>query len=209
MANIFLTSSLSLVAADLAKHIDKNTKKLLFITTASENDTDDKWWLIADRKAMTDLGYELEDYTITNKTAAEVTQKLTEVDGLIMEGGNTFYLLQQIQQSKSANIFKQFVKSGKYYIGSSAGSMVAGPDIYTSREKSELAEAPLLDRFEALGITDINIQPHWGSDHFRESYLNEVVPNLYTPNQKIILLTDTQYIIIENQNIQIVDVNKN
>ena len=209
MPNIFLTSSLSLVATDLAKHIDKNTKKFLFITTASENDTDDKLWLIADRKAMTDLGYTLEDYTITNKTAAEVTQKLTEVDGLIMEGGNTFYLLQQIQQSKSADIFKQFVKSGKYYIGSSAGSKVAGSDIYTSREKSELAEAPLLDRFEALGITDINIQPHWGSDHFREYYLNEVVPNLYTPNQKIILLTDTQYIIIENQNIQIVDVNKN
>lgn len=209
MSNIFLTSSLSLVATDLAKHIDKDVKKFLFITTASENDTDDKWWQRADRKAMTDLGYTLEDYTVTGKAADEVTQKLSEFDGIIMEGGNTLYLLQQIQQSKSAKLFKKFVENGKCYIGSSAGSMIAGPDIYASREKDELAEAPLLDGFEALGITDIVIQPHWGSDHFRETYLNEVVTNLYTPNHKIILLSDSQYVIINGQNIQIMDVAKN
>ena len=180
MPNIFLTSSLGLVAADLAKHIDKDVKKFLFITTASENDTDDKWWQTADRKAMTDLGYTLEDYTVTGKAADEVAEKLAEFDGIIMEGGNTFYLLQQIQQSKSAKIIKKFIENGKCYIGSSAGSMVAGPDIYASREEAELAEAPLIDGFEGLGITDICIQPHWGSDHFRETYLGEVVANLYT-----------------------------
>lgn len=109
MANIFLTSSLQTVAKDLAKHINKDVKKFLFITTASEVEEavgeesakpkSEPEWLRFDREAMINLGYDAEDYTVTGKTNEEVSNKLAEVDGIIMAGGNTFYLLEKVYES--------------------------------------------------------------------------------------------------------------
>lgn len=195
MANIFLTSSLQTVAKDLAKHLDSKVKKFLFITTASEIEEGDKTWLTKDRDSMTDLGYELEDYTLTDKTKFQVAEALQKVDGIVMAGGNTFYLLWKIQQSGSAKLIKKFVENGVVYIGSSAGSMVAGPDLYVTREKKELDPVPEIKDFKGLGITDLMIQPHWGSEHFKESYLNEIMKHSYIPGYKQILLSDNQYVV--------------
>lgn len=213
MNNIFLTSSLQTVARDLTKHLDSSQspersrrEKFLFITTASEIEKGDKWWLRADRSSMTNLGYQLEDFTFTDKTEEQVAQALTKVDGIIMAGGNTFYLLWKIQQSDSSDLIKKFVKVGGVYIGSSAGSMVAGPDIYATREKKELDEVPEMKDFKGLAITDLMIQPHWGSKHFKDSYLNEIMHHSYVPDYKQILLTDSQYVIdLGNKNYEIID----
>lgn len=195
MQNIFLTSSLQTVAKDLAKHLSSKSKKFLFITTASELETGDLWWLHADRKSMTDLGYELTDFTLTNKTKEEVKEALSNVDGIIMAGGNTFYLLWKIQQTDSAYLIREFVKEDKVYIGSSAGSMVAGPDLYTTREKAELDNVPGIKDFKGLAITDLMVQPHWGSESFKDSHLNETLRHSYITGFKQILLTDSQYVI--------------
>lgn len=195
MANIFLTSSLQTVAKDLAKHLDLKIKKFLFITTASEIEEGDKWWLRADKSSMTDLGYELEDYTLTDKTKDEVAKALEKVDGIIMAGGNTFYLLWKIQQSDSVELIREFVENGGVYIGSSAGSIVAGPDIYVTREKKEIDAIPEIKDFKGLGITDLLVQPHWGSESFRNSYLNEIMSHSYIRGYKQILLSDDQYAI--------------
>jgi len=195
MKNIFLTSSLQNVANDLAKHLDHKFKRFLFITTASEIEEGDKTWLQKDRDSMTDLGYELEDYTLSGKTKFQVAEALQKVDGIVMAGGNTFYLLWKIQQAESAELIKKFVENGGVYIGSSAGSMVAGADIYVTREKAELDPVPEIKDFKGLGITDLMIQPHWGSEYFKESYLNEIMKHSYVPGYKQILLSDNQYVI--------------
>jgi peptidase E len=72
--------------------------------------------------------------------------------------------------------------------------MVAGPDLYATREKKELDPVPEIKDFKGLGITDIMIQPHWGSEHFKESYLNEIMRHSYIPGFKQILLSDNQYV---------------
>ena len=208
MANIFLTSSLQTVAKHLAKHIDKSAKKFLFITTASETEEGAKEWLALDRDSMTDLGYELEDFTVTGKTKEQIADKLDEADGLVMAGGNTIYLLQQLQQTNSVELFRQFALNGKCYIGSSAGSLVAGPDVYAAREDKEMAEAPKIQGFDGLKLTDIVIQPHWGSDSFKDAYLNEIMAHSYTPEYKMILLPDNQYVIVDDGATQIIDITK-
>lgn len=208
MANIFLTSSLDSVAKHLSKNIDPSAKKFLFITTASEVEKGAKKWLAFDRNSMTDLGYELEDFTVTGKTKTEVEKDLGKADGVVMAGGNTIYLLQQIQKSDSIELFQQFVKSGKVYIGSSAGSLVAGPDIYAARENKEMAKAPGIKDFNGLCLTDIVVQPHWGSDIFKDSYLNEIMAHSYVPDYKMVLLSDNQYVIVEGESVKIVDVRK-
>ena len=207
MKNIFLTSSLQTVAKDLAKNFDPKVKKFLFITTASEIEKGDKSWLQKDRDSMVDLGYDLKDFTLTNKNQKQVEESLTKVDGIIMAGGNTFYLLWKIQQSGSATLIKKFVENGGVYIGSSAGSMVAGPDINITREKKELDPVPEIKDFKGLGITDLMIQPHWGSEYFKESYLDEIMKHSYQTGFKQILLTDSQYVIdLGDEKYQIIDI---
>lgn len=208
MSNIFLTSSLQTVAKDLTKHLDSSVKKFLFVTTASELEKGDKRWLRADKNSMTNLGYELEDFTLTGKSKEIVKDKLSKVDGIIMAGGNTFYLLWKIQQSDSAGLIKQFVKSGGIYIGSSAGSMVVGPDVYITQEKKEQDVVPDIKDFKGLGITDLVIQPHWGSESFRKSYLNEIMKHSYTIGFKQVLLTDDQYVIDDGRSFKIININK-
>lgn len=208
MKNIFLTSSLQTVAKDLSKHLDKKVKKFLFITTASEAEEGSLEWLDLDRSSMAELVFELEDYTVTGKNEDEVQQKLAEVDGIIMAGGNTFYLLQELQKSKSIEIIKKFVADGGIYIGSSAGSIVAGPDIWPVKRLDVVEKAPEIKGYKGIGLTDIVAFCHWGSDYFKDAYLRERMHDNYNTDHKIILLTDNQYLIIDNKNFKLIDIKK-
>jgi len=205
--NLFLTSSLATVAKDLSSHLDKSVKTFLFVITALEVKEKDLSWRDDDRKSLTKLGYKLEDYSVTHKSSDEIKDKLSEVDGIIMEGGNTFYLLQQIQLSKSAVVFREFVKNGGVYIGSSAGSIVAGPDIYPVRRLDNLKDAPNIKGYKGLCLTDIVILPHWGSPYFKSRYMTRWQQN-YNLEHKIVPLTDNQYLVFEKDNYRIVDVKK-
>ncbi|MCX6809586.1 MAG: Type 1 glutamine amidotransferase-like domain-containing protein [Candidatus Berkelbacteria bacterium] len=208
MQNLFLTSSIQTVAKDVAKRLDKSVKKFLFIITASEVETGDKEWLRLDRQGVVDAGYNVEDYSISGKTLAQIVGKLAEVDGVVMAGGNTFYLLQELQQTKSMNLFRKFVSDGKVYIGSSAGSIVAGPDIYPVRRLDKISRAPKLKGYKGLTLTDVVIFPHWGSDHFQDAYLRQRMHDNYNLDHKLVLLTDNQYLIVDGKNLQFVDVEK-
>ncbi len=209
MANLFLKSSLKTVARDLAKHhLNKEVERFLFVLTASETEEGSEWWLQLERDSMTELGYELEDYTVTGKQKEEVARKLDEVDGVVMAGGNTFFLLQEIQLSASAELLRQFVKNGGVYIGSSAGSIVAGPDIYPVKCLDVVEKAPRIAGYEGLALVDFVAFCHWGSDYFRDAYLRERMYDNYNLDHKIILLTDNQYMVVEKQYYRVVDVEK-
>ena len=69
-----------------------------------------------------------------------------------MSGGNTIHLLQQLRKTDSFNFIKDQVNAGKTYIGTSAGSIIAGPKlpIYL-----EAAEAITLDNYDAFGFINI------------------------------------------------------
>lgn len=206
MAKIFLTSSLQSVAKNLITHLPKDAMKFLFIITASEVEEGSKEWLQLDRDSMTNLGYELEDYSVTDQTKDEIEEKLKSADGIVMAGGNTFFLIQQLQKSNSIEIFQQFVKNGGIYIGSSAGSVAAGPSIYNTRYLDALEKAPNINGYDGLNLTDISVLPHWGSESFKERYMNERLKQNYNTDQKIVLLNDYQYLIVDDSNVQIIDV---
>jgi len=48
---------------------------------------------------------------------------------MYMCGGNTTYLLQQMQETGAFDLIVERVHGGKPYIGTSAGSIIAGPKI--------------------------------------------------------------------------------
>jgi len=210
MTKIFLTSSVHLVARDIAKKLGgAKNKKLLYVYTASELKLGEPWQK-TDRQSLVKAGFEVIDYTITGKSAATIKKDVKSIDIIYFCGGNTFYLLQQIQLTKSASVFRNAVKAGKIYIGTSAGSIVAGPDIYPSYRLDNAKQAPKIKGYKGLSIVDFVIFPHWGSLHFKSRYLNHRLAfNYHTKNKFILLLlNDYQYIQVEDDWSRMVDIRK-
>ena len=199
MKQLFLTSNVSEVALHLKKYLtDPAETRLAFIMTAAEAEPGDKAWLNTDREALTNLGFSVFDYSITGKNEGQLRTDLLPADALFVSGGNTFYLLEKIQQSGFKKVVHDFIKQGKPYIGSSAGSVVAGPDIYPAMKLDDANKATGLQGYEGLGLTDVVILPHWGNDHFKDLYLYQRLAVAYKSKHKIILLNDKQYLYVKD-----------
>ena len=125
-----------------------------------------------------------------------------------MSGGNTFYLLQEMQKTGAMQIVRRIVNEGKIYIGTSAGSVVAGPDISAIKNLDSEKAAPELQGYEGLSLIELVVLPHWGSPCFRESYLRQGLNHLYdNPIYKAVLLTDNQYLSCKEDGLfEIIDV---
>ena len=214
MKTLFLTSSVSGVAHDLPRHFPQGTKglRLAFIDTAAEVETGDKTWLKDDRQSLVDVEFVVEDYTYTGKTKNELLSDLTKVDVLYFSGGNTSYALQQLQKCDGVEVVRELIlEKSKPYIGTSAGSIMAGPDISPATRLEKIGKAPELKDFIGLNLVNFVIFPHWGSEHFRKLYVQkyEQFKQAYKEEQHpIVLLSDKQYIYVKDHWFQVVDVSK-
>jgi dipeptidase E len=78
-------------------------------------------------------------------------------EALFVGGGNTFALLKRLRHAGLLEPFRARVRAGMPYIGSSAGSNVAGPRILTTNDWNVVG----LTVFDALGLVPFNINPHY------------------------------------------------
>jgi len=129
MKRLYLASSIDKTAKGIAENIGKKNLKLAFITTAAEVEKPPFDWLENDRNGLVQAGFDLFDYTITGKTKKDFDKDLDGVDVIHVNGGNTFYLLQQSRKTGFYSWIMNAVNKGKIYSGSSAGSIIAGPTI--------------------------------------------------------------------------------
>ncbi len=209
MKKLFLTSSINFVAKDIAKHIKTEGLKLVFVKTAAEVEESEPGWLGDDRKALQDIGFQITDYTVTNKTAGEIEKEISDFDAIFISGGNTFYLLEKFQESGAIKVVNDFVECGKIYLSSSAGSSVAGPDISMAMGFDDENEAPNLKDRNGLGLVDFVVVPHWGADDSKKEYLDQnQMEKLYGSTDKLVLLNNKQYIRVEEDMYQIISVDE-
>jgi len=206
MKHLFLTSSVHAVARDIARRVDLSKgNRLVFIDTAAEPETDDKTWLKNDRQALVDAGFEVKDYTITGKKKAQLVKDLAPFDFIYLSGGHTPYLLLQSQQSGFVSVIQDLIlKKGKIYIGTSAGSIIAGPrlPLYLVEDDDNVH----LEDSRGFGFVNFTVLPHLGSEDFRDKYLNNRMDIVYTLDQvPLLLLTDNQFVHVQDDHIEIVD----
>ena len=206
---IFLASSIHAVAGHIAESIGSPKKnKLTFVYTGAELGGLNRSWVKRDRKALVKAGFQMSDYTLTGKKQQTIKKDLSKTDIILMEGGNTCYLMQQIQQTKSISVIHDLVERGKIYIGCSAGSIVAGSDINAGFYPNKIKDAPKLRGSKGLNLVDFSIIPHWGRADKEQNFLKYRLRHLYKSKNKIILLSDSQYVVVENKNYRIVDIRK-
>jgi dipeptidase E len=80
-----------------------------------------------------------------------------EAEAVFAGGGNTFVLLRELYRTGVLDVLRDRAVGGLPYMGSSAGSNVAGRTIGTTNDMP-IVEPP---SFDGLGLVPFNINPHY------------------------------------------------
>ena len=110
------------------------------------------------------------DYSVESAHDAAVPQKaVEETDAIFIGGGNTFRLLKALQDLDFIEAIRRKVGSGAPYIGSSAGSNVAGPTIKTTKDMPIVQPCS----FDSLGLVSFQISPHYLDPDSNSTHMGE------------------------------------
>ena len=137
-------------------------KRVLFVPFALYDR--DKYALTAQQR-FAKMGYELSSI----HSATTPAHALEETEAVFIGGGNTFRLLKSLYDFELLGPIRERVEAGMPYIGSSAGSNVAGPTIRTTNDMP-IVQPP---SFDALGLVSFQINPHYLDPDVNSKHMGE------------------------------------
>lgn len=131
---------------------------LAFISTAG-NVQKDHAYLEKDRVILKRLGIGTVWEVDISKGESDWMPAIKSSDVIWMEGGNTFYLLNEIRKSGLAESLRSLV-SDKLYVGVSAGSILVTPSIGIALVEPPDDNFLKMEDFIGLGWVDFEVSPH-------------------------------------------------
>jgi dipeptidase E len=99
------------------------------------------------------MGYDLESVHLVK----DAPQAVEDAEAVFIGGGNTFRLLKSLYDFELLLPIRRRVAEGIPFIGSSAGAIVAGPSLKTTKDMP-IVQPP---SFEALDLVSFQISPHY------------------------------------------------
>jgi len=193
---LFLTSNACNVLDKFVELLDCAPADLTvgFIPTAADV-YKNKSFVNDDKNKLKELGFNIVEINIVEKTEKDLQKLIKNVDVIFVSGGNTFYLLDKVIESGFDKVIKAHVKKDKYYIGSSAGSVLAGTSIEPVKLLDDPSKGPNLKSLDGLKLIDKIILPHYGNKKY-ENKFKQILKDYAHLQNKIITLTDNQALII-------------
>ena len=123
---------------------------------------------------------------------------LLNYDLVEMIGGNPYYLLRSIQIHGFQNALREFAEN-RVLIGWSAGALVIGPTLeLIDRYSPEMNEVGLSD-LSALGLTDVQILPHYSRFLSRYEDFEEICARYEREKRcRVVRLNDGEGVLIRD-----------
>ena len=116
-------------------------------------------------------------------------------------GGNTFLLNHRLHLSNIIEYLRKKVTAGLPLIGFSAGTLLCGPNILTSKDMNTV-ESP---HFSGLNVTPFNFSCHYPQDEIGRLEKDEWLSEYHVFHENpIILLADGAYLRMEGKKTQLV-----
>lgn len=167
--------------------------QVVFIPTAALAEAVDmSEYTAGNRQALEGLGFAVVDLELSTATPSEIEQTITQADALFIDGGNTFYLLQELKRTGAYDLVKNHIRAGKLYMGNSAGSIITAPDIGYCAAMEHMGSDKLNGSVDTrgLGAVDFYPVPHVGNPMFDEA-VHTIIAG-YTDRMNLLPLTDQQ-----------------
>ena len=130
-------------------------------------------------------------------TLSEMEAILRRAHVLYIPGGNTFLLAHRLHVSRLMPYLRKKVQAGLPLVAYSAGSILCGPNILTSRDMN-MVETP---HFAGLNLVPFNLNVHYVDDIMRDDWLSDF--HVFQPNP-VILLEDGAYLHVESKKTSLV-----
>ena len=139
-------------------------------------------------------------YTVESAHSVENAQEaIKRADAFFIGGGNTFRLLKALQDLELIEPIRRRVREeGVPYIGSSAGSNVAGPTIKTTKDM------PIVQprSFDAIGLVPFQISPHFqdpdsNSKHMGETQEERIIQFLEENDTPVLGMREGAWVLAE------------
>jgi len=203
MKQLFLCSYFAGVKnlfSDYAK--EKNLeKKVLFIPTAG-NKEDYTAYIDEAQQTFRDLGFEIEILDIASCDRETAQAKIFQSKIIYVSGGNTFYLLQELNKKQLLPLIKEQIRDGLVYIGESAGAIITAKDIDYNKLMDDKTVATEL--FDTAGLGEVNfyILPHYGEEPFTDS--SQKTFEMYKNQLDLMRINNSQAVIVNDKEIKVV-----
>lgn len=129
-------------------------------------------------------------------TQREIENIIRDASLLYIPGGNTFLLNHRLHASGMLPYLKKKVQSGLPVVGFSAGMIVCGPNILTSKDLNAVGTS----HFNGLNATPFNFLAHYPKDAYGQSVLDEWLRDYhFFHDNPVIMVCDDAHIKVDGK----------
>lgn len=176
-------------------------KTVTFIPTAAVPDKLD-FHIKYSKELLGGMGLIVDELEISTATNLEIVNKLENNDYIYVAGGNTFFLLQEMNRSGAGELIKKQINAGKLYIGESAGAILVAPNIEYARDTDNSLVAPNLRAFDALDVIDFYPVPHLEDESLMEG-VKKIIAK-YDEKLQLVPFSNSQAVLVMGKEKQVV-----
>lgn len=178
------------------KLFSTGSRKAAIVVTADPEYRERNWKAVSTKSQLETIGFDTAFFDIEFSPPS----LLLDYDVLFFIGGNPFYLLNQIRRTHTDLVLHELMSRGKVVSGFSAGSIVLGESIALVREFDPQMNSGIdLTDFRGLGLTNINLCPHYSKYLTRYDNFEERIHLVEkTFDIRVTRLNDGEAIIIED-----------
>ena len=192
------------IADEFLKLVGKKASNITigFIPTAAYVE-EDTGWLDDDIENLKKIGIEkLVMVDIAKMKKEEWLPALERSDVIWVNGGNTYYLLDCVRKSGLLEELPRLLET-RLYVGSSAGSIIVGPDLEINKLFPEEAGYRLED-VTGLNYVLFTVCPHFNSPFFEEPTERNVGAFAETVQYPVYLIDDETAISVNSDRVKVI-----
>lgn len=157
-------------------------------------------WHELNQRAFEGLG-RLDEINAELMSQKEIENIIREAALVYITGGNTFLLNHRLHTCGVMPYLKKKVQNGLPVIGVSAGMVICGPNILTSRDMNTVET----NHFDGLHASPFNFLAHYPKDAYGQSVLDDWLGDYhFFHDNPILMLCDDAYIEMEGKKTSLV-----